>query len=103
MARKVETLQDKVVSFLGKNITQEESVVTVHIAEMKCESMLRLKRAQQALYDFLTARGCDTPTMSPLSTTVNVNYIIGAMKKFLKATEWIFSGITPQFTLPVQS
>jgi hypothetical protein len=41
---------------------------------------------------------------------VNVNYIISALKKFLKALgqkrldlvprEWIFSGITPQFTLP---
>jgi hypothetical protein len=45
--------------------------------------------------------GYDTPTMSPLSTTVNVNYIISAMKKFLKALGqkepdlvprgWIFS------------
>jgi hypothetical protein len=42
---------------------------------------------------------------------VNVNYIISALKKFLKALgqkrpylvpgEWIFSGKTPQFTLPV--
>jgi hypothetical protein len=41
---------------------------------------------------------------------VNVNYIISALKKLLKALgqkrpdlvpkEWIFSGITPQFTLP---
>jgi hypothetical protein len=48
--------------------------------------------------------------MSPLSTTVNVNYSISTMKKFLKALgqkgpdlvprEWIFSGITTQFTLP---
>jgi hypothetical protein len=43
---------------------------------------------------------------------VNVNYIISALKKFLKALgqkrpdlvlrEWIFSGITPQFTLPAK-
>jgi hypothetical protein len=39
MAKKVETLQDKVVSFLGKYIIQEESIVTVHMPEMICESM----------------------------------------------------------------
>jgi hypothetical protein len=50
MARKVETLQDKVVSFLGKDIIQEESVVTVHMPEMIWEYMQRFKRAQQALY-----------------------------------------------------
>jgi hypothetical protein len=50
MARKVETLQDKVVSFMGKDIIQEESVVTVHRPEMIYESMQQLKRAQQALY-----------------------------------------------------
>jgi hypothetical protein len=39
MARKLEILQDKVVSFLGKDIIQKESAVAVHIPEMIWESM----------------------------------------------------------------
>jgi hypothetical protein len=39
IARKVETLQDKVVSFLGKDIIQEESAVVVHMPENIWESM----------------------------------------------------------------
>jgi hypothetical protein len=68
------------------------------------------KRKKLTILDFSTARGCDAPTMSLPSNTVNVNCIISALKKFLKALgqkrldlvprEWIFSGITPQFTLP---
>jgi hypothetical protein len=39
MDRKVETLQDKVVSFQGKDALQEESAVAVHMPEMIWESM----------------------------------------------------------------
>jgi hypothetical protein len=39
MARKVETLQDKVVSFLSKDIIQEESALAVHMPEMTWESL----------------------------------------------------------------
>jgi hypothetical protein len=86
MARKVETLQEKVVSFLGKDIIQEESVGTVHKPEMIYESMQRSKRAQQALYRPklpLNKKTNDSQLFN--STTVKVNYIISAMKKFLKA------------------
>jgi hypothetical protein len=34
MARKVETLQDKVVNFLGKAIIQKLSAVAMHMPEM---------------------------------------------------------------------
>jgi hypothetical protein len=34
MARKKETLQDKVVSFLGKDTIQEESAVAMHMPEI---------------------------------------------------------------------
>jgi hypothetical protein len=49
MASKVETLQDKVVSFLGKDIIQEEPAVAVHMPEMIWVSLQLLKRTQQAL------------------------------------------------------
>jgi hypothetical protein len=39
MARKLETLGDNVVSFLGKDIIQEESAVAVHMPEMMWKTM----------------------------------------------------------------
>jgi hypothetical protein len=96
MERRVETsaafvkmVQDKGRGILGEIITMDESAVSMHTPEMKLQSRQWLKkgapgpikakvvasRTKQMVYTNHVPRGA----------TVNADYIIGALNKFLKA------------------
>ncbi len=106
MDRRVETsaafvklIQNKGKSFLGKIITIDESAVSMHTPTMKMQSKQWLKkgtpgpikakaaasRTKQMVLAFFNNEGVIYTNYVPRGATVNRDYIIKALKSFLKA------------------
>jgi histone-lysine N-methyltransferase SETMAR len=84
---------------LGKIVTMDESVVSIYMPETKLQSRQWLKngkpgpikakvvasRTKQMVLVFFDDKGMIYTNHVPRGATMNKDYIIGALKKFLKA------------------
>jgi hypothetical protein len=110
----VKLIQNKGKSFLGMIITMDESAVSMHTPTMKMQSKQWLKKCtpgpikakvaasstKQMVLAFLDNKGFIHTNYGPWGATVNGDYIIKALKSFLKAlrlkwpdlepSEWMF-------------
>jgi histone-lysine N-methyltransferase SETMAR len=106
----VKLIQNKGKSFLGKIITMDESAVSMHTPTSKVQSKQWLKkgtpgpinkakvtasRTKQMVLAFFDSKGVIYMNYVPRGATVNGDYIIKALKNFLKRPdlepgEWMF-------------
>ncbi len=119
----VKMVQIKGRGILGKIITMDELAVSMHKPEMKLQSRQWLKkdtpglikakvvvsRTKQMVLTFFDDKGMVYMNHVPRGATVNTDYIIGALKMFLKTLRQkrpdlaletgSSTGITPRCTL----
>jgi histone-lysine N-methyltransferase SETMAR len=95
----VKMVQDKGRGILGKIITMDKSAVSMHTPETKLQSRQWLKKGtpgpikakvvvshtKQMLLAFFDDKGMVYTNHVPRGATMNADYIISALKKFLKA------------------